>query len=132
MSEREPTAESIATATIVEPVYVEAAGNVPKLIAEYIGRVASGDAGVSIAKMTSPSGWIEPPQTPEFDEFTVVLRGELHVSMRGETQIVRAGQALRAPRGVRVQYATPGPDGAEYLAVCVPAFSPDLVHREHT
>jgi mannose-6-phosphate isomerase-like protein (cupin superfamily) len=115
---------------IVEPRLVEAAGNKPKKIAEYIGRVASGDAAVSIASMVSPPGWVEPPQTPDFDEFTVVLRGELHVISGPNTEIVRAGQAVRVSRGTRVQYATPGPGGAEYIAVCLPAFSPESVHRE--
>ena len=115
---------------IIEPRLVEAAGNMPKQIAEHIGRVASGDSALSVARMVSPSGWIETPQTPEFDEYTVVLRGEVHVSSGGETQIVRAGQAVRVPRDIRVQYATPGADGADYLAVCFPAFSPDTVHRD--
>jgi ethanolamine utilization protein EutQ (cupin superfamily) len=117
---------------IVNPRIIASAGNKPKQIAEYIGRVASGDNGLSIAKMVSPSGWLEPPQTPEFDEYTVVLRGELHVIALGKTQVVIAGQAVCVPRGTRVQYATPGPDGAEYVAVCVPAFAPDTVHRDAT
>jgi quercetin dioxygenase-like cupin family protein len=91
--------------------------------------VASGDSCLSIAGMVSPSGWIEPAQTPEFDEYTVVLRGELHVTAEGRVHVVRAGQSVCVPRGVAVQYATPSPDGAEYLAVCLPAFTPDLVHR---
>jgi mannose-6-phosphate isomerase-like protein (cupin superfamily) len=115
---------------IFEPKFLEAAGNQPKKIAEYIGRVASGDSALSIAVMASPKGWIEPAQTPEFDEFTVVLRGELHVTSGGKTEIVRAGQAVRVPKGFRVQYATPGPEGAETVAVCIPAFAPDNVHRE--
>jgi ethanolamine utilization protein EutQ (cupin superfamily) len=115
---------------VLDPKQVEAAGNMPKRISEFVGRLASGDAAVSIALMASPAGWIEPPQTPEFDEFTVILRGELHVLSDGGTQVVHAGQAVRVPRGIRVQYATPGPEGAEYIAVCVPAFSPETVHRD--
>ena len=115
---------------IIEPRRVEAAGNMPKQIAEHVGRVASGDSVLSIARMVSPSGWIETPQTPEFDEYTLVLRGEVHVISGGERQIVRAGQAVRVPRGIRVQYATPGAGGADYVAVCLPAFSPDTVHRD--
>jgi mannose-6-phosphate isomerase-like protein (cupin superfamily) len=119
-----------ARISILEPKFVEAAGNQPKKIAEYIGRVASGDRALSIAVMASPRGWTEPAQTPSFDEFTVVLRGELHVTSGGKTEVVRAGQAVRVPRGIRVQYATPRSDGAETIAVCIPAFSPDIVHRE--
>jgi mannose-6-phosphate isomerase-like protein (cupin superfamily) len=115
---------------IVDPKIIEASGNKPKQIAEYIGKVASGHAELSIAKMVSPSGWVEPAQTPEFDEYSVVLHGELHVILAGRTEIVRAGQAVIVPKGMRVQYATPGPDGAEYVAVCVPGFAPNLVHRE--
>lgn len=115
---------------IVDPKSMQAAGNPPKAIAEHIGRVASQDTQVSIARMRSPSGWVEPPQTPEFDEFTLVLSGEVHVTSSGGTQVVHAGQAVRVPRGIRVQYATPGPAGAEYIAVCVPAFAPTIVHRE--
>jgi mannose-6-phosphate isomerase-like protein (cupin superfamily) len=123
--------ESIAaTVGIVEPHFVEAAGNKPKRIAEYIGRVASGDDQVSVAHIVSPDGWFEPAQTPEFDEFSLVLRGELHVTIDGRTLVARAGQAIRAPRHLRVQYSTPSPDGAEYVAVCCPAFAPSIVHRE--
>ena len=128
MSERgQQSAEH--TPRIFEPCIVEAAGNKPKQIREYIGQVASGDSTVSIASMQSPSGWVEPAQVPEFDEFTVVLRGELHVTALGRTQVVRAGQAMRVLKGTTVQYATPGCDGAEYVAVCLPAFTPGLVHR---
>lgn len=119
-----------ARVRVFEPIQISAAGNLPKRISEHVGRLASGDASVSVARMVSPPGWIEPPQTPEFDEFSVVLRGELHVLCAAGTRIVRAGQAVRVRRGTRVQYATPGVDGAEYLAVCLPAFSPDSVHRE--
>lgn len=115
---------------IIDPKIIQAAGNKPKQIAEYVGRVASGDGALSIAKMVSPSGWLEPPQTPEFDEYTVVLRGEVHVITGDATQVVPAGKAVCVPRGTRVQYATPGPDGAQYVAVCIPAFAPDIVHRE--
>lgn len=114
---------------VFDPIIVEAAGNLPKKIREYIGNVASGDSSVSIAAMQSPAGWLEPEQTPEFDEFTVVLRGQLHVTAQGTTQVVAAGQAVRVPRGTTVRYATPQPGGAEYIAVCAPAFSPALVHR---
>jgi len=114
------------------PRVVEAAGNKPKIIEEFIGRMASSNAAVSVARMRSPSGWVEPGQTPEFDEYTVVLAGMLRVTTRGGSIDVRTGQAVIAPRGEWVQYSTPGPDGAEYLAVCLPAFSPDIVHRDGT
>ncbi|MDP7114779.1 MAG: cupin domain-containing protein [Myxococcota bacterium] len=118
-------------ATRIEaPTRVEAAGNIPKLIDEYIGRVNSGDGGLSIARMRSPGGWSEPGQTPDFDEYTVVLRGTLRVETRTQTLEVGAGQAIHSPRGEWVRYSSPGDDGAEYLAVCLPAFSPDTVHRD--
>lgn len=112
------------------PTRVEAAGNKPKLIDEYIGRVNSQTANVSIAHMRSPGGWIEPGQTPEFDEYTVVLKGLLRVTHQGGSFDVTAGQAVIAHRGEWVQYSTPQPDGAEYIAVCLPAFSPETVHRD--
>lgn len=112
------------------PTRIQAAGNKPKLIDEFIGRVNSGTASVSIARMQSPSGWEEPGQTPEFDEYTVVLRGMLRVETRQGVLDVQAGQAVVTPRGEWVRYSTPGPDGAEYLAVCIPAFSPATVHRD--
>ena len=112
------------------PTRVEAAGNKPKLIDEYIGRVNSQTKGVSVAHMRSPGGWIEPGQTPDFDEFTVVLRGTLRVEHRGGTMEVGAGQAVIAHRGEWVRYSTPGADGAEYIAVCLPAFSLETVHRD--
>jgi mannose-6-phosphate isomerase-like protein (cupin superfamily) len=115
---------------IAKPTRIEAAGNKPKLIDEYVGRVNTGHEGVSIAHMRSPGGWVEPGQTPEFNEYTVVLRGLLRVTHRGGVLDVRAGQAVVAHQGEWVQYSTPEPDGAEYLAVCVPAFSPRTVHRD--
>jgi mannose-6-phosphate isomerase-like protein (cupin superfamily) len=113
----------VATAT-----RVEAAGTPPKLIDEYVGRVNTGTADVSIAHMRSPAGWSEPAQTPEFDEYTIVLQGALVVKHRDGELEVPAGQAVIAPAGEWVQYSTP--TGAEYIAVCRPAFSPDSVHRE--
>ena len=115
---------------IQKPTRIQAAGNLPKIIDEYIGRVNSGNDQASVAHMRSPSGWVEPGQTPEFDEFTIVLRASLRVEHRGGTQDISAGQAIVAPRGEWVRYSTPGPDGAEYIAVCVPAFSMETVHRD--
>jgi len=115
---------------IDKPFVLQAAGRPPKQIEEFIGRVSSATEGVSIARMKSPSGWSEPGQVPEFDEYTVVLRGILRVTLREEMFDVSAGQAIIVPRGQWVQYETPGPDGAEYIAVCLPAFSPKLVHRD--
>jgi quercetin dioxygenase-like cupin family protein len=115
---------------ITQPRIIMAAGNQPKQIAEYVGRVNSGTETVSIARMVSPSGWSEPGQTPEFDEYTLVLRGLLRVKTWAATIDVRAGQAVVARRGEWVSYSTPEPDGAEYVAVCLPAFSADLVHRD--
>jgi ethanolamine utilization protein EutQ len=112
------------------PTRVEAAGNKPKLIDEYIGRVNTGSDSVSIAHMRSPGGWQEPGQKPEFDEFTIVLRGTLRVEDGTGGIDVRAGQAVIAHRGEWIRYSTPGPDGAEYIAVCLPAFSIDAVHRD--
>ena len=117
--------------TLIEkPTRIEAAGNKPKIIDEYIGRVNSGDTGVSIAHMRSPAGWIEPGQTPEFDEYTLVLRGTLRVEHRHGRLDVRAGQAVLIRRGEWVRYSTPGDEGAEDIAVCLPAFSPETVHRD--
>ena len=117
--------------TLIEkPTRVEAAGNKPKLIDEYVGRVNSGEGRLSVAHMRSPGGWVEPGQTPEFDEFTVVLRGTLRVEHRGGVLDVRAGQAVVVRGGEWVRYSTPEADGAEYLAVCLPAFSPQTVHRD--
>ncbi|MDY6940362.1 MAG: cupin domain-containing protein [Cyanobacteriota bacterium] len=113
---------------IPNPTRIESAGNKPKLIDEYIGRVNTQTEGVSVARMTSPSGWMEPGQRPEFDEFTVVLKGTLRVEYEGGQFDVAAGQAIIAHRGEWVRYSTP--DGAEYIAICLPAFSPDTVHRD--
>jgi mannose-6-phosphate isomerase-like protein (cupin superfamily) len=115
---------------IAAPTRVEAAGNKPKLIDEYIGRVNSGSSNLSIAHMRSPGGWQEPAQTPEFDEYTVVLRGMLRVEDRTGAIDVRAGQAVITNRGEWVRYSTPEEEGAEYIAVCLPAFSIDTVHRD--
>jgi mannose-6-phosphate isomerase-like protein (cupin superfamily) len=115
---------------IPSPVRIAAAGNKPKLIDEFVGRVNHGDERVSIAHMRSPGGWVEPAQAPEFDEYTVVLRGVVRVDHDGGTLEVKAGEAVLARAGERVRYSTPGADGAEYIAVCLPAFSPQLVHRE--
>ena len=112
------------------PRVIQAAGNKPKRIEEFIGRVASDTAALSVARMRSPQGWIEPGQTPEFDEFTVVLAGMLRVTTREGHTDVQAGQAIIAPRGTWIQYSTPSSGGAEYIAVCLPAFSPDTVHRD--
>ncbi len=109
---------------------ITAAGNKPKLIDEYVGRVNSGTAAVSIARMRSPGGWVEPAQTPEFDEYTLVLRGMVRVTHDGGVLEVRAGEAVLTRAGERVRYDTPEAGGAEYVAVCLPAFAPDLVHRE--
>lgn len=112
------------------PTIIPAAGEPPKIIEEFIGRVNSETTGISIAKMTSPSGWREPGQTPEFDEYTVVLKGELEVETRDAVHKVSAGQAIVIHAGEWVRYSTPLPEGAEYIAVCLPAFSPATVHRE--
>src|SRR6267142_359076 len=115
---------------ITKPTVVQAAGSKPKLIEEFIGRVNTGTDDVSIARMKSPDGWLEPGQKPDFDEYTLVLRGMLRVSTKTETLDVRAGQAAIVQAGEWVQYSTPEPDGAEYVAVCMPAFSIDTVHRD--
>jgi quercetin dioxygenase-like cupin family protein len=112
------------------PSRVEAAGNLPKVIEEYVGRVNTATPAVSVARMTSPPGWEEPGQTPEFDEYTVVLKGLLVVEHAGGRLEVRAGQAVHTAPGEWVRYSSPGPDGAEYVAICLPAFSPDTVHRD--
>ena len=115
---------------IAAPTRVAAAGNKPKLIDEFIGRVNSSHADVSVAHMRSPGGWQEPGQTPEFEEFTLVLRGLLHVEHETGSMDVRAGQAVVAHSGEWIRYSTPEQDGAEYIAICLPAFSPATVHRD--
>lgn len=115
---------------VPEPVRVTAAGNKPKLIDEYVGRVSTGAEHVSVAHMRSPGGWVEPGQTPAFEEVTVVLRGLLRVEHHGGALDVRAGQAVVTAPGEWVRYSTPEPEGAEYVAVCLPAFSPGTVHRD--
>ncbi|NEP43471.1 MAG: cupin domain-containing protein [Okeania sp. SIO2H7] len=115
---------------IDKPTRVEAAGNKPKLIDEYIGKVNSKTDAVSVAYMQSPSGWIEPGQRPEFDEFTVVLKGKLCVEYEGGKLEVNAGQAVIASKGEWVKYSTPEEEGAEYIAICLPAFSIETVNRD--
>ena len=115
---------------LAQPTRITAAGNKPKLIDEYIGRVNSRTPGVSIAHMRSPQGWQEPGQTPEFDEFTVVLKGMVRVEYKSGHLDVAEGQAVMVRRGEWIRYSTPAADGAEYIAVCVPAFSPETVHRD--
>ena len=118
-------------ATLIQkPTVIQAAGQPPKSIEEFVGRVNSGTAAVSIARMKSPPGWLEPGQTPEFDEYTLVLRGSLHVKLKDAAFDVGAGQAIVVKAGKWVQYSSPLPEGAEYIAVCIPAFSPGTVHRE--
>ncbi|MCH7962764.1 MAG: cupin [Bacteroidetes bacterium] len=122
---------------IKSPSIIEAAGNPsgpdldgkPKVIEEFIGRVNSKTEVVSIAKMKSPAGWIEPGQTPVFDEYTIVLKGTLRVESKGKTTDVKQGEAIIAHKGEWVRYSSPLPEGAEYIAVCLPAFSPEIVHR---
>jgi len=115
---------------IERPTRIEAAGNKPKLIDEYIGRVNNQEARLSVAHMRSPGGWVEPGQRPDFDEMTVVLKGCLRVEHEGGALDVHAGQAVVTHKGEWVRYSTPGDEGAEYIAVCLPAFSPDTVHRD--
>ncbi len=115
---------------ITQPKRIEAHGEPPKTIEEFIGRVNTQTESVSVARMVSPAGWSEPGQTPEFDEFTVVLKGTLTVETRDGVQRVEAGQAVITPRGEWVRYSSPDAGGAEYIAVCAPAFSPDTVHRD--
>ena len=115
---------------IANPTRIESAGNKPKIIEEYVGRINTSTAAASIARMRSPEGWEEPGQTPELDEYTLVLRGTLRVSHKSGKIDVTAGQAVIAHRGEWVCYSTPFSGGAEYIAVCLPAFSPGLVHRD--
>lgn len=118
------------TTLIQASVSVRSAGNKPKVIEEFVGRIGSKTEELSIARMRSPGGWIEPGQTPEFDEYTVVFKGHLRIKTRTGAIDVKAGQAVIVRRGEWVQYSTPAPEGAEYMAVCLPAFSPDNVHRD--
>jgi len=115
---------------VTSPSVIKAAGNKPKIIQEFIGRVNTKDKNVSIARMKSPAGWIEPGQSPEFDEYTLVLKGELHVKTRNEEIVVNEGEAVITKKGEWVQYSTPHQDGAEYIAICLPAFSPETVNRD--
>ncbi len=115
---------------IDKPTVIAAAGNKPKRIEEYAGRVNSGHGAVSIARMVSPEGWLEPGQRPEFEEITVVLQGMVRVEYEGGALDVRAGQAVVSSPGEWIRYSSPEPGGAEYIAVCLPAFSPDIVHRD--
>lgn len=115
---------------IETPTRVESAGTKPKLIDEYVGRVNTGEDRVSVAHMRSPGGWVEPGQRPAFDEYTLVLNGRLRVEHEGGVIDVRAGQAIRTAAGEWIRYSTPDPEGAEYIAICLPAFSPDTVHRD--
>jgi mannose-6-phosphate isomerase-like protein (cupin superfamily) len=115
---------------IPSPAEIKAAGTKPKVIEEFVGRMNSATRAVSIARMRNPAGWEEPGQTPEFDEYTVVLAGALRVETGDETFDVKTGQAVIAPKGSWVRYSTPHEGGAEYIAICVPAFSPETVHRD--
>lgn len=115
---------------IEKPTKIEAAGNKPKIIEEFIGLVNSNTKDVSIAKMQSPADWIEPGQKPEFDEYTVVLKGTLQVKTKTKVFDIQAGQAIIVPKNEWVQYSSPYDDGAEYIAVCLPGFSPDTVNRD--
>jgi len=115
---------------IANPTRVTAAGTPPKLINEYIGQVNTGSAGVSLAHMRSPAGWREPGQTPTFDEYTLVLHGMVRVEHEGGSLDVQAGQAVHAAAGEWVRYSTPGAEGAEYISVCVPAFTPQTARRD--
>jgi ethanolamine utilization protein EutQ (cupin superfamily) len=115
---------------IKQPTRIKASGNKVKIINEFIGQVNSRNSDVSVAKMQSPSGWEEPFQTPEFDEYTIVLNGSVHVKTDTDHFIIKAGEGFIAQKGERIQYSTPDPEGAEYIAVCLPAFSPQTVNRE--
>lgn len=115
---------------VTQPARITAAGHPPKVILEYIGRVNSSTPEMSLAHMTSPQGWVEPGQTPEFDEYTLVLKGLLRLTTKQGVLDVRAGQAVIVSKGEWVQYSSPEPEGADYIAVCLPAFSPDTVHRD--
>lgn len=117
---------------IPQATRIQSAGNKPKLIDEYIGRVNSKTSAASVAHMRSPQGWLEPGQTPEFDEFTIVLKGMLRVEHKSGTLDVHAGQAVVAHAGEWIRYSTPNAEGAEYIAVCLPAFSMETVHRDQS
>lgn len=112
------------------PSIIKAAGNKPKVIEEFVGRVSSQMESLSIARMKSPRGWIEPGQTPEFDEYTLVLKGMLRVETEDTSIDVQAGEAIIVARGEWIKYSTPNIDGAEYISICIPAFSPEMVHRD--
>ncbi len=117
--------------TVIDaPIVIQSAGNKPKLIEEYVGRVRSATAAISVARMRSPGGWLEPGQTPDFDEYTLVLTGVLRVESASGAVDVHAGQAVICRKGEWVRYSTPHADGAEYVAVCAPAFGPEIVHRD--
>ncbi len=115
---------------IEAPARISAPGEPPKTIDEYVGRASDGEESVSLALMKSPPGWAEPGQRPEFGEYTIVLRGTVRIEHEGGALDVRAGQAVHCPPGEWVRYSTPGPDGAEYVSICMPAFSFDIVHRD--
>jgi ethanolamine utilization protein EutQ len=115
---------------IASPIVIQAAGNKPKVIEEFVGGPSTRSTAISVARMKSPGGWQEPGQRPEFQEISVVLRGRLRVDFEGGSLDVAAGQAVIASPGEWVRYSTPDPEGAEYMAICVPAFSPDTVHRD--
>jgi mannose-6-phosphate isomerase-like protein (cupin superfamily) len=115
---------------IEKPTIIKAAGNKEKIIKEFFGAVNSGNKDISIAEMKSPDGWLEPGQTPEFDEYTVVIDGELHVELKEKSFDIKAGQAILINKGEWVRYSSPNPEGAHYIAVCLPAFSPDAVYRD--
>ena len=115
---------------IEKPTQVKACGNKPKIIEEYIGRVNSKTNDISVARMNSPEGWEEPGQTPEFDEYTLVLEGSLKVNSKDSSRDLKKGEAVIVPKGEWVQYSSPYEGGAQYLAICLPAFSPDIVHRD--
>lgn len=115
---------------IEKPSVIKAAGNKEKIIREFFGAVNSGHTNLSIAEMKSPDGWLEPGQTPEFDEYTVVIDGELKVETKEKTYFIKAGKAILIHKGEWVRYSSPNPEGAHYIAVCIPAFSPDTVHRD--
>ena len=115
---------------ISNPIQIEAAGTGNKIIQEFFGKITSADSNISIAKMISPEGWSEPGQTPEFDEYTLVLKGCMHVETKTGLNIIKAGQAIHTFAGEWIRYSTPGKEGAEYIAICLPAFSPESVNRD--